>query len=554
MGTLRYWARQNNEKKYGDILKASYELLLLGSVNDVAEVFAQETAGALVYDASSTDREPVFWRYSEDLRLWSVISESSLEFYFVQAMPSVCERIRRDILERGSGNEEAIEKAKKVAKIYSTISGGSGGKYIKPLRTIMNPCLSSNNFADRSFSLNDRPELLPLKNGVFNFKTGLLEAYDRNHFLSYKIDIKYNPDADTADIDKAMSMWYEDDPDRMSWMKYWLGYCLTGYNSRHEFMIVYGEAGGNGKTLLFGEILPEILTKNLAHTFNEDALSKKGGHNDSLYNAKGKRLCILPEASKNGNGQGYNIEAILKWSGGDQVSANAKFKNEIVFLPQGKLVMPTNTLPQLPAHHGGIARRCLCIKQNTPFKVKEQYDQYPEEDKISGRVRLQDPDFVNRLKENKEGWIKWLVEGAMDFMTNPKKSAPQSILEYSHKTRAEGDIYSNWLMSNLLTTGKASDKIKMSSISAEFIKNTGKNPQDSKSKGELASRLVKMPRITTTGDASKGRLVIQGVVWNVGCDPDIDEQEQEAQTDAFTLWLGERNKTTTLALEWLSLR
>jgi hypothetical protein len=555
MGTLRYWARQHNEKKYGDILKASYELLLLGSVNDVAEVFAQETAGALVYDASSTDREPVFWRYSEDQRLWAVIAESSLEYYFVQTMPSVCERIRRDILDRARGDAIPVEKAKQIAKIYSTISGGSGGKYIKPLRTIMNPTLSSNNFADRSFSLNDRPELLPLKNGVFNFKTGLLEPYDRNHFISYKIDIKYNPDADTSDIDKAIALWYENDPDRIWFMKYWLGYCLTGYNTRHEFMIVYGEAGGNGKSLFFNDILSrDIFTKSLAHTFSEDALTKKGGHNDSLYNAKGKRLCVLPEASKKGTGQGYNIEAILKWSGGDEFSANAKFKNEITFTPQGKIVCLTNTLPELPAHHGGIARRYICIKQNTPFLKPEDYEQHSEEDKASGRVRKQDDEFVSRLKANKEGWVKWLIEGAMDFMANPKKSAPASILEYSNKTRAEGDIYSNWLLSNILITGKNTDKVKMSAISAEFIKNTGKSPQDSKSKGELASRLSKMPKITTSGDASKGRLVIQGVVWNVGCDPDCDEEEQTAQHDAFTLWLGDRNRTSALALEWLALK
>jgi hypothetical protein len=552
MGTLRYWSRQNNEKKYADILKASYELLLLGSVNDVAEVFAQETAGTLVYDASSTDREPVFWRYSEDQRMWAVIAESSLEFYFVQTMPGVCERIRRDILDRARGNEELVEKAKKVAKIYTTISGGAGNRYVKPLRTIMNPSLSANNFADRSFSLNDRPELLPLKNGVYNFKTGLLEPYDRSHFVSYKIDIKYNPDADTSDIDKAMAMWYENDPDRIWFMKYWLGYCLTGYNTRHEFMIVYGEAGGNGKSLLFGDILSkEIFTKSLSHAFSEDALSKKGGHNDSLYNAKGKRLCVLSEASKKGTGQGYNIEAILKWSGGDEFSANAKFKNEITFVPNGKLVWLTNTLPELPAHHGGIARRYICIKQNTPFLRPEIYEQYSEEDKASGRVRQQDDEFVNRLKANKEGWIKWLIEGAMDFMANPKKSAPASVLEYSNKTRAEGDIYSNWLLSNILITGKNTDKIKMSCISSEFIKNTGRSPQDSKSKGELASRLSKMPKVITSGDASKGRLIIQGVVWNIGCDPDYGEEEQVEQQDAFNLWLGDRTKTTALSLEWL---
>jgi len=554
MGTLRYWARQNNDKKYGDILKASYELLLLGSVNDVAEVFAQDTAGSVVFDASSKDKDPVFWRYSEDQRLWTTIAESSLEFYFVAAMPSVCERIRRDILERARGNEEMVEKAKKVAKIYSTISGGSGGKYIKPLRTIMNPGLSSNNFSDRAFSLNDRPELLPLRNGVFNFKTGLLEPYDRSHFVSYKIDINYNKDADTSDIKKAFKMWYKNDADKIGFMKYWLGYCLTGYIDRHEFMVIYGEAGGNGKSLLFEEILGEdIFGEYLCITLSEDALTKKGGHNDSLYDAKGKRLAVLSEAGKKGANGGFNLEAIKKWSGGGKFSANAKFKNEIRFTPNAKIAMLTNKLPELPADCGGIARRYLCMEQNTPFLKPEEYAEWSEADRASGKVYCQDPAFVGRLRANKEGWIKFLIEGAMEYMTDPRKSAPTSILEYSNKARAEGDIYSNWLLANLIITGAAADKVKMSAVSAEFIKNTGKSQQDSKSKGELASRLIKNPKITTSGDASKGRLTIHGVVWNVGCDPEMTEDDQVLQGERYVVWLDGRAKTNALAMVFLAL-
>ena len=552
MGTLRYWARQHNEKKYGEILKASYELLLLGSVNDVAEVFAQDTAGSIVYDASSKDREPVFWRYSEDQRLWTVIAESGLEYYFIQTMPSVCERIRQTILDRARGNEELVERAKKVAKIYSTISGGSCSKYIKPLRTIMNPSLSSNNFSDRSFSLNDRPELLPLRNGVFNFLTGKLEPYERSHFLSYKIDINYNRNADTSDIDKAFKMWYRNDADKISFMKYWLGYCLTGYIDRHEFLVVYGEAGGNGKSLLFEEILGEdIFGEYLYITLSEDALTKKGGHNDSLYDAKGKRLAILSEAGKKGANNGFNIEAIKKWSGGGKFSANAKFKNEMRFTPSAKIAMLTNKLPELPADCGGIARRYLCMEQNTPFLKLEEYLQWSEEDRASGKVYCQDPAFVARLRANKEGWIKFLIEGALEYMADRRKSAPASILEYSNKARADGDVYSKWLIANLLVTGKVTDKIKMSAISTEFLSNAGKSTHDTKSRGELASRLVKNPKVTTTGDASKGRLVIHGVVWNVGCDPNLTDDDQVAQGDAYSAWLNGRVRSNLLSLEFL---
>jgi hypothetical protein len=192
------------------------------------------------------------------------------------------------------------------------------------------------------------------------------------------------------------------------------------------------------------------------------------------------------------------------------------------------------------------------MEQNTPFLKPEEYKEWSEADRASGKVCCQDPAFVARLRANKEGWIKFLIDGALEYMDDPRKSAPASILEYSNKARAEGDLYSKWLLANLLITGKATDKIKMSVISSEFISNSGKSPQDTKSKGELATRLIKNPKITTSGDASKGRLVIQGVVWNIGCDPNQGEDDQVAQTDAFNAWLGSRVKTPALALEYLA--
>jgi hypothetical protein len=140
----------------------------------------------------------------------------------------------------------------------------------------------------------------------------------------------------------------------------------------------------------------------------------------------------------------------------------------------------------------------------------------------------------------------------MEYMADPRRSAPASILEYSNNARAEGDLYSKWLLANLLITGKATDKVKMSAISSEFITNSGKSQQDTKSKGELATRLVKNPKITTSGDASKGRLVIHGVIWNVGCNPNDTEDDQMAQSDSFALWLNGRVKNNALALEFLS--
>jgi len=228
------------------------------------------------------------------------------------------------------------------------------------------------------------------------------------------------------------------------------------------------------------------------------------------------------------------------------------YKNEIRFTPNAKIVMLTNKLPELPADCGGIARRYLCIQQNTPFVKPDEYANYSDEAKAAGLVFQQDPEFVAELRANKEGWIKWLLEGAALYMANPKMSAPASILEYSASARANGDSYSRWLSQNLIVTGFAKDKLAMSDISAAFVTDSGKSSYDTRSKGELAARLQKNPKITTSGNQAKGLLNIHGVVWSVGCNPDLSEDEQQQQIDAFNAWLGTRPRTEALVLEWLT--
>lgn len=549
MGTLRYWARQQNEKMYLEVMKASYSQLLLGSINDIASVFASETAGSLVYDDLSNPKLPKFFRYDEALRLWTEIDESQLEYFFVEMMPSVIDRVRQD-LRKSSKGEDDEKKLKQLVALYCSINTGKGSKYLKPLRTILNPRLMPNNYKDQKFALNERPELLPLANGVFNFKTGQLEAYDRSHYLSYKLDIAYNPAADTSLIQKAMEAWYKKDTEKISFIQYWLGYSITGFTERDEFLIVYGKNGGNGKTILYEEILGEdIFGDHLYQSLSEDALVKKGGHNDSLYDAEGKRLLLMSEVGKARGQHRLNVEILKKWTGRGKISANAKFEREKRFIPVGKIVMLTNQLPELPADDGGIARRLLCLEQNVMFVKPELYADYDEEMKRSGDVMPQDDKFISALRANKEGWIKWLVEGAMMYMKDPKRRAPQSILKYTEECRAAADKYMSWITSHLIITGNQKDVLASADITAYYNQSNGLTAGNAVAKKELISRFNSLPKITQEGDQSKGRLKFKGVVWNIGCCPNQSEEQRVDEEEAFNEWKS-KNKDKT-ALDYL---
>lgn len=536
MGTLRYWAKQSNPEEYLKVVKSSYRLMVLGNINQVAEVFASEVAGTLVYAGCAGKSDHKFFQYHEHLRLWAEVDESAVAYTMVEVMPLVCDRIREDILATSKA-ENAQDQAKLVFSIGNKIGQGMGSRYIPPLRVILNPAVAKSPFLkDKAFKLDERPELLPLENGVWNFKTGKLEMYDRSHYCSYRIPICYNPDADTTDIQTAFEMWFNGDKTKIDFLKYWLGYCLTGETSRDEFMIVYGSKGGNGKTLLFEEILGEdIFGNHLYQALAEDALMKKGGTNDSLFDAQGKRLLMLSEVGKATGRNKLNVEILKKWSGRGEIAARAVYERERRFKPMGKLVMLTNQLPELPADDGGIARRLIVLEQNIPFVKPDLYITYSEEMRNSGQVRKQDENFVKRLRQNKEGWVKWLVEGAMEFMADPKRKAPESILEYSETARTECDKYASWMKANLLMTRVPTDVIRFRSIADYFCKESGVSVQNTSVKEELKRRIIAQG-VDTRGDAAKGRLEVMGVRWRVGCDPELDEAEQEAQVARYETW------------------
>jgi phage/plasmid-associated DNA primase len=251
-----------------------------------------------------------------------------------------------------------------------------------------------------------------------------------------------------------------------------------------------------------------------------------------------------------------NTEMLKRLTGGSgAIAANAKYMREIQFSFMAKVLMLCNQLPVLIDTSGGLPRRLVCYLMNVKYVKDELYEQYSQEDKDAGLVYRQDPKFVAGLKKNKKGWIKWLIEGALAFMANKTRAAPSSVLEYSREALAASDEFSSWLNSNLLVSGNKEDEVPMKDISAEFIKDKGRNPADGKAKAELACRLLRKPRVASSGNAAKGRLIIQGVRWNVGCNPAMDEEQQGLQEEAYRTFLregGYQSGTDELAIEFLS--
>ncbi len=165
------------------------------------------------------------------------------------------------------------------------------------------------------------------------------------------------------------------------------------------------------------------------------------------------------------------------------------------------------------------------------------------------------PKEVHKFFELMEG--EWWVEAQTTPLQEEaaeEEDDEEDETDSSSVESAEGDMSSkSWLLNNILVSGKNEHRLPMSEISGKFIKNTGKNFNDTKIKKVLITTIKMIPGVKTEGKVEKGRLSILGVLWNVGCDPSMDDDAQAMQERKYEAWLEGRTKTQTTALEFLAL-
>lgn len=316
------------------------------------------------------------------------------------------------------------------------------------IKTLFWAPIVDDTMACKESDFDQKPWLLPVRNGVIDLKKGVLIPGKQEDLLTRRVDIDYDPHADyTPWLEYLSAVSYDEflpgSEEIAPFLKRLFGYAITGKSNEQNISVFVGP-GRNGKGVLFnmiGEIMGpyyhEVNQGMLIEQRNEPSPNAASEHKYSLL---GKRIIVGAETNK---GKKIDGQAIKSLTGEDKVNCRPNFGKEINFDPTHTLFVHTNHLPHGLTSDFALLERLLLIE--FPYRYVDD----PEAKAKSSpgqahRFRKKDPNLKKKLKKCLPGVLRWLVEGCLEWQKeglNP----PKCILEKVNELAKESDYLGQFL-------------------------------------------------------------------------------------------------------------
>lgn len=295
------------------------------------------------------------------------------------------------------------------------------------------------------------PMLLGVQNGVVDLRSGELRNGRPSDYMLKACTVEW------SDIDAPCPLWerFLDDvlgttPDVIDYVHRVLGYAITGLSCEPLFLMLYGERGRNGKTIIM-ETLKEILGPYMGPMPAEMLLDRKipkdpDSPSPTLMNLNGLRVVWAAETDEN---RRFSTSQVKLLSGSDTLTGRYPWdKENTEFVPTHTLFLMTNFLPSAPAHDTAFWERLKLL--NFPHRFIDE----PKEP----NERKRDPKLKEKLKKELSGILAWLVRGCIKYQIEGL-IPPQSIKASTTQYQSDEDIIQLFIDQTLERTNNDEDKI-----------------------------------------------------------------------------------------------
>jgi putative DNA primase/helicase len=267
---------------------------------------------------------------------------------------------------------------------------------------------------DEEIEANTEPNLINVKNGLFNINTFKLEPHTPNKLFTYQINAMYDQNAKCERFEKFLEevLVTEDkkrpDYDLIRLVQQFVGYCLYIEIPFHQCLMLYG-SGRNGKSVLVFVI--SWLFKKLTSQVQFEEIGEDRFATADLVN---KLINISSEFSVNAKLSDGRIKGIIA---GDEQRAQRKHQQPFVFRPIAKHIITTNNLPRSRDNSYGFFSRFMIIPFHQTFIKKNGIGKIKNEILLMNTSNC-DPYLEEKLKVEVDGILLWVLEGLRDLLKN----------------------------------------------------------------------------------------------------------------------------------------
>lgn len=472
IGSLMFWAKNDNEKDYTKAKNASLSTFVDKSIKNGSE--ADYLVAQVIYQRYKDEFISVNvkdeWYHFNGVR-WQRTLEGTI----------LKTRVHNEIYNLYTEYEE-IYRDKKEAAIAAAedddekqdIRDGKTkeGRWMKNVLSIKMKLLQGNYVKGIMNNLRDLfykkeimeqfdtdNNLLGFENGIYDLKNNMFREGRPEDYvtLSTKISLPVE-EADMPIPLDELSDYFEDNIDNYNryyvdlkdfiekivpneavreYTLKFLGKCLHGDN-RDEGFYMWTGTGGNGKSKLI-DLMSLCLGEyacNLPVALLTQKRKASGAASPEMAVTKGKRLAVMQEPDVN---ETLNIGQMKEMTGNDKIQARGLYKEPFEFTPQFKLLMMCNDLPNVPSNDDGTWRRLEVVDFKARF-VDEQKDVDP-----SKHRHIKDKRIKNKIPMWVIPFYSILLPTWRDYDKNGI-TIPDEVKAKTRDYRNNNDLVGRWIV------------------------------------------------------------------------------------------------------------
>lgn len=255
-------------------------------------------------------------------------------------------------------------------------------------------------------------ELINLKNGMLDWKTGKLHEHRADYYSTIQLPVKYNPNAEYNKWNDALKDWINDE-ETIKFMQEYIGYTLIPDTSLDKTIVLFGN-GSNGKST-FLEVINNIFgDKNMTNF----CLSRFVGSSARWQTAYIENV-LVNIASDIDPKYIENPGLIKNIISGEGITVEHKHGAIYNIIPFTRFIFSANELPK-------------SRDKNYSWYRRFEFIRFPNE--FSNDSTEFDPFFKENLIQEISGIFNWAVEGLRRLYKNKKftisKEMKQAKMDY----------------------------------------------------------------------------------------------------------------------------